>query len=107
MRNEEVCFVNEIPQLGPHLSKCGAVSNIVPGQTVDVGENELLPWWPYQLMIGFGDTAILDERNADGASAVTPIVGSFEIDCGESTHEYVIDSIAEPSPRTMGSRRAA
>ena len=87
--DKEVRFLYEIGQFWPHLAKSWAVTNIIPGQTVDVRKHKSLPWRSDKLIIFFGDTTMLYEDRADGARAVTVIVGRLKVDCNECRHDLL------------------
>ena len=86
VRDQEVRPVQQAPQFGPKFAKGRAVADIVPGQSMDVRENEPLSRWPDEPMVPFHNSIILDMHDTDRASAVGMVVCRFEINCCEICH---------------------
>ena len=86
MGDQEIRRVQQVSQLGPKFSKGRAVTDIVPGQAMDVSENKFLSRWPDEPMVPFYNAIVLDMHDADRTSAVGVVVCRFEINCREICH---------------------
>ena len=84
--NQEVRPVQQAPQFGPKFAKGWAVADIVPGQSMDVRENEPFSRWPDEPMVPFYNSSILDVHDADRTSAVGMVVCRFEVNCSKICH---------------------
>ncbi len=86
VRNQKVRPVQQPPQLGPKFAKGWVVTDIVPGQPMDVCKDELLSRWPDEPMVPFHNAVILDMHDTHRASAVGAVICRFEIDCRKICH---------------------
>ena len=53
---------------------------------MEIGEDELAPRRPNEVVGHADDSAALHTNHGQGAGAVPPEVGGFEVDSGESVH---------------------
>jgi hypothetical protein len=72
-------------QIVPDLAELRLAAHVVPGEAVDIGEDEFFPRRPDQPGLGFGDLAVLDRHDAERAGAVGAEVGGLKID-GDDFH---------------------
>ena len=98
-------------ELGPELGEGGSVAHHVPGDAVNVGEDEPGARRTDQAGNAVDDADVFDLAQGDGAGAVTTVIGGFEIDGGEAigraagqSGRYLIgdDSSGRGGSPTMG-----
>jgi len=76
----------ETPDPGPQPVKSRFVANIVPGDAVDVGENEAPARRTDEEGRGIDFTAVLHPHQSDGARTIPSLISSLEVQCQESRH---------------------
>ncbi len=86
MRDQEIRLVQQAPQFGPKFAKGWAVTDMVPGQAMNMREGELLSRWPDEPMETLHDAIVLDVHDTDRASAVGAAVCRFKVNCREIGH---------------------
>ena len=77
---------NQRLKVRPHLAKRWTAPDHLPGEAVYVGEQELPPRRPDQLIVPLDDAPALDEDHTERAGAVSAVVSRLEIDGGEDAH---------------------
>lgn len=60
------------------------MTELLPGELVDVGEMDLLPGWAHQRLEALDDVPCFDEDGSDRARAVGVMVGSLEVEGDEA-----------------------
>ena len=86
VRDQEIRPVQQVPKFGPKFAKGWAVTDMVPGQAMNMREDELLSRWPDESMVPFHNAIVLDMHDTDRAGAVGAAVCRFEINCCETCH---------------------
>lgn len=79
----EIYLVKERPDLLPMLAEGSFAFNIFPSNAVNISEHEPSRWRPNEKGFFLYDDSVLDQRQSDSTSAVSSVVGRFEIDCQE------------------------
>jgi hypothetical protein len=80
VRRQEIEALELQPEMGPQFSKRWSASDIVPGDAVQVREDEISSRRANQVMNTSDNAVPLDPNDGHGARAVTSIVRGLEVD---------------------------